>query len=557
MRYRVDAYVEAVLSGRQPVNELVRAVVERHVRDLEEGHERGLFFDRTAVVKVLLFFEQFLRHSKGEWAGRTFALEPWQQFVLAMIFGWKRADGTRRFRTAYIEIPRKNGKSALSAGIGLFLMAADGEPGAEVYSVATKRDQAALVHTDARRMVEQSPELRRFVKRFRNNLHVEETYSKFEPLSADHDSLDGLNVHGAICDELHAWRHREMWDVIETATGSRRQPLMVAITTAGFDRRSLCWQLHDYSEKLARQVVKDDSFLGIVFSIDEGDDWEEEATWFKANPNLGVSKKIDDMRRLATRAKAMPAQLNAFLRLHLNVWTQAESRWVDRREWDACGERALPSLDDLKGRRCYGGLDLASTSDVSALVWVFPGEGKQEPWWVLPRFWIPDEAIYKRSKRDRVPYEAWLRDGLIFATSGNRTDYDFIEAQILEDVGNFEVAEIAFDPWNATAVSNHLLDQGVAMVEFRQGFVSMNPAMKAFDVGLGDRRIGHAGNLVLTWMADNLVVKMDPAGSIKPDKDRSTEKIDGMVALVMAYYRATLGQGSRPSVYEDRGIRFL
>lgn len=552
MDFTAEAYVEDVLNGEIVACKWVRLACERHRRDLKTGHERDLWFDETAAKMAVAFFG-VLHHWKGEWAGEPITLEPWQQFLVSSLFGWRRKDGTRRFRTAYLEVARKNGKTTIAAGIGLYLAFVEGEPGAEVYSAATKRDQARISHRDATEMVKRSPQMKRMVGVFKDNLHSVQSSSKFEPLGRDSDSTDGLNIHGVIADEVHAWKTRDMWDVLETGTGSRRQPLMLAITTAGFDRQSLCWQLHDYAEKVASGVVEDDSFFGLIFTIDEGDEWEDEGNWKKANPNLGISKKWDDMRRLASRAKEMPAQLNAFLRLHLNEWTQAESRWIHPDKWRACHG---PEFPDLTGRVCYGGLDLSSTLDLTAWLKVFPPIKADEPFWILCTFWIPEDNVHERSRRDRVPYEAWLRQNFIEATPGNVVDYDFIEATIRADASKYKIAEIAFDPWNATSVSNHLIDEGLSMIEFRQGFVSMNPAMKAVEVAIAERSIAHGNHPVLNWMADNLVARQDPAGNLKPDKEKSTEKIDGMVALIMAYYRATLA-GVKESVYERRGIRML
>src|SRR5512139_2470424 len=292
--WTAEQYIDDVVAGRVSACHWVQQAAQRHIDDLEHGAERGLHFDQDAAEHVLKFFT-ILRHSKGEWAGRLIELEPWQQFLLWTLFGWKRADGTRRFRTAYIEVARKNGKSTMGAGIGLYLLAADGEPGAEIYSAATKRDQARITHLEAVRMVRSSPMLKRRIRTFRDNLNIEGTASKFEPLGADADTTDGLNIHGAIVDEIHAHKTREMWDRLDTATGARRQPLMFGITTAGYDRQSLCWTLNEYSKKVLDRVIDDDTFFGLIYTLDEGDDWQDEKTWIKANPNLNVSKKIDDL----------------------------------------------------------------------------------------------------------------------------------------------------------------------------------------------------------------------------------------------------------------------
>jgi phage terminase large subunit-like protein len=569
VEFTANQYVDDVLAGRTVVCKWVRQAVERHVRDLEEGPDRGLFFDEQAAKMGIAFFG-LLKHSKGEWAGQTIHLEPWQQFILWVVFGWYRDDsdrwvetlpngrvqdtrGTRRFRTGYQEVARKNGKSTIAAGIGLKLLVADNEPGAEVYTAATKKDQAKITHSEATRMVKASPALRREIRVFKDNLNIENTASKYEPLGADADSMDGLNVHGAIIDELHAHKNRGVWDVLETATGSRRQPLMFSITTAGYDRQSLCWELHEYTEKILSSVVVDDSFFGIIFTLDEGDDWEDESVWVKANPNLGISKKLDDMRRLAKQAKEIPSKLFAFMRLHLNVWTQAETKWVNWNHWGACGSAV--DAQGLRGRTCFGGLDLSSNTDISAFVMVFPPPVVGDDYQVLSRFFIPEEAMVERWKRDRVPYPAWVRQGYITATSGNVIDYEFILAQIDEDAQAYDLKEIAFDRWGATKIAQDLAELGGEkfMVEFGQGFASMSPPMKDLEKLILGHKLAHGNNPVLNWMADNLVAKIDPAGNIKPDKNKSREKIDGMVALIMALDRA-LRHAPKSSVYEERGL---
>lgn len=548
-----DDYVEQVLSGARPECRWVRLACERHVRDLRRS---DIYFDRDAAARALAFFS-LLQHSKGEWAGTRFRLEPWQQFIIASLFGWKRQDGLRRFRTSYLEVARKNGKTSLAAGLGLYLLVADGEPGAEIYSAATIRDQARLSHEEATRMAKASPSIRKIVRIFRDNIHIPDTASKFEPLGADADTIDGLNVHGAIVDEVHAHKTRDTWDKLETATGARRQPLLFAITTAGYDRNSLCWQLHEYTQKILDGIVEDDSFFGMIYTLDDGDNWEDEATWTKANPNLGVSKKWDDMRRKVARAREMPAALNAFLRLELDVWTQAESRWLDIERWRACG--GLVDEEALRGRRCYGGLDLSSTTDITAWVLVFPPEGPDELYRVLPRFFIPEDSIVLRSRRDRVPYDAWARAGLITPTPGNVVDYDYVLAQIDEDAQRFDIREIAFDRWGAASIQTALMERGGEdwLVQFGQGFASMSPPMKELEKLILSRQIVHGGNPVLTWMADNLVARQDPAGNIKPDKEKSRERVDGMVALIMALDRALRHRESSRSVYEERGIEYV
>lgn len=448
----------------------------------------------------------------------------------------------------------------MGAGLVLELMVADGEPGAEVYVAATKLDQARIVFAEAERMVRQSPDLREVVKSFKNNLHVPSTFGKAEPLGADSETLDGLNVSGAVVDELHAHPNGDMWDVLETATGSRRQPLLATITTAGHDRQSVCYQFHDYTEKVLLRVIDDDAWHGIIYTLDRDpqtgviENWENEEVWIKANPNLGVSKRKSDMQDKARKAKQMPARLNVFLQKELNIWTQVAQRWIDPDVWRALNLRPIDEAE-LAGRVCYGGLDLSSTSDLTALVWVFPPQAGQLVHDVVCRFWMPGDNIEKRVRNDRVPYDVWVKQGLIFVTDGDRVDYAEILQQIRRDAAVFAAKEVAFDRWNATSVTNELQkDAIVEPVEFGQGYVSMNPAMKALDVAISRKTLNHGGNPVLAWMADNLMASMDPAGNLKPDKARSREKIDGMVALLMAYDRAVRNANSAVSVYEERGL---
>ena len=546
-------YIEMVRSGQIPACRWIRAAVARHLEDLKTAGRRGFYFDEAAAEDALQFFS-YLHHSKGEWGGKVFILSPWQQFFVYCLFGWKRKkDDMRRFRTAYLEVARKNGKSTLAAGIGLYMLDGDGEPGAEVYSAATRRDQAKIVHSEATRMVRSSAEIKNFVTVQSNNLHVEDTASKFEPLSADYDSLDGLNVHCALVDEVHAHKSRDLWDILDTATSARRQPLMVGITTAGVNQRGICRELHNHLEKILDKVLTDDAFFGMIFTLDDGDDWEDESNWEKANPNLNVSVKIDDLRIKAARVKSSPSALNAFLRLHLDVWTSAESSWILPEVWNASAGAVDP--DALQGRPCYGGLDLSTTTDISALALCFPMEDGS--FQNLYEFWIPADNIERRVRRDRVPYDAWVRQGLIHATDGNSIDYDFIEYRILELAAQYKIKELAFDPYNATELTSHMINHGLEMVEFRQGFLSMSPPAKRFETLVLSKQYHHGGNPVMNWMMSNVALRLDPAGNIKPDKEKSREKIDGVIAGIMALARAISAEGRKPSVYAKRGLVVL
>ncbi len=576
-----ERYARDVVQGRIVACRWVKLACRRHLDDLKHGAERGLYFDKAAAQHALDFLSA-IKHFEGEWAGQQYQPSDWQSFCTWVIFGWKRArhprwvitkngrtedsSGTRRFRTGYIEIARKNGKTFWAAGLGNLLAFSDGEAGSEVYSAATKRDQARLAHKKAIKMVKGSPILRKHIQTFKDNLSSEETGSKYEPLGADADTVDGLSVHGVIADELHAWKSRDLWDVLETGTGSRRQPLMLAITTAGTDRHGICWQFHEYTEKVLDGIIDDDTWFGIIFTIDvpeaegakeTGDRWENEDIWIKANPNLGTSKKWDDMRRKAQRASQMPSALNAFLQKELNVWVRGETKWMNMQAWrkKCTGPVAAQDLwEHLTGRYCFGGLDLSSTSDLTAFDLFFPPENEGEPWFTLTRYWMPEDNVEARVHFDRVPYDVWIKQGFIQTTPGNVIDYDFIFDQIEKDADAYSIKEIAFDRWGAARVVQTLQNKGLTMVQFGQGFASMSPPMKDFERMVANGDLAHGGNPVTTWMADNVVVRMDPAGNLKPDKEKSREKIDGIVALVMAMDRA-LRHSQQRSVYEERGLR--
>lgn len=515
------------------------------------------YFDEQAAQVAERFFERLLVHSKGEWAGQPFVLEEWQrEEIVRPLFGWKRkSDGTRRYRRAYIEVPRKNGKSTLAAGIALLLLFADGEAGAEVYSAAADRDQAAIVFDEAKCMVEASRALSQRSEVFKRVIHVPASHSVYRVLSADAYTKHGLNAHGIVFDELHAQPTRDLWDVLTTSTGARRQPLVVAITTAGYDRESVCWELHEYARQILEGIIEDPTFLAVVYAADETDDWLDEESWRKANPNLGVSVKLDYMRNEARRAQLTPAYQNTFRRLHLNQWTQQETRWLPLEAWDACTAPVNEPL--LRGAPCYGGLDLSSTWDLSSFVLCFPSEpGEEERFAWLPFFWIPEENMIERARRDRVPYDAWARDGYVQVTEGNVIDYSFIVRKIEELGERYNIQEIAFDRWGAFQVSQALEAAGFTMVGFGQGFVQMaSPTKELLRIVL-DGHLVHGGNPVLRWMADNVVVSTDAAGNVKPNKAKSGARIDGIVAGIMALDRAIRHEGDG-SVYEERGFLTL
>lgn len=511
------------------------------------------YYDKDAADLAVRFFEKLLVHSKGEWAGKPFKLQEWQKDdIIKPLFGWKRTkDNSRRYRNAYIEIPRKNGKSTLCAGLALLLLYADGEPGAEVYSAAADKDQARIVFSEAQAMVEASPALSEHGKVLRSSIVVKSERSTYKVLSADAFTKHGLNAHGIVFDELHAQPNRELFDVLNTSVGARRQPLMVMITTAGvYDPESICWEQHEYARQVLSGVIVDDNYFAYIAAADEDDDWTSPVTWAKANPGLGETIKLDYLEGECRRAIQSPAYQNTFRRLHLNQWTSQDERWLDMAAWNAC-EQELP---DLKGRTCFGGLDLASTTDIAAFVLCFPPVEENEPYWLVPHFWIPNDAMIERVRRDRVPYDAWVRDGLITTTPGNVIDYYYIEQTIRQLAIDYNIEEIAFDRWGATLLYQRMEEARMTMIQFGQGYVSMSPPMKEFLNLIVSKQIAHDGNPVLRWMADNVVARTDPAGNIKPDKSKSRAKIDGIVASIMGLDRALRHQ---PSVYDERGILTL
>lgn len=540
-----DAYGRDVIAGKIVVCKWVRKAVERHYRDLETGHLRGLVFSDAHARHVLAFFD-FLRHSKDKWAGGAFELSPWQAFWLAILFGWLRADGTRRFRKAYWEVARKNGKSTLLSGVGLYLLIGDGIAGAEVYTAATKLDQAKIVHEEAKRMVMQSTALRKHLRIVKNDILLPGTANTYKPLGADAGTHDGLNPHGAILDELHAHPSRALWDVIESASGSRSQPLMLAITTAGFNtENSICIEQRNYVRRILEEAIDDDSYFGVIYTLDgydgqeadDKDDWADPANWIKANPNLGLSVFADNLAESVRVAENEPlAQANLKTK-RFNIWVKAAHLWMQMDRWKACG--ATYTLDDLQDVvAVYGGLDLASTSDLCSLALHFILEDGRRALW--GKHYLPEDVAMDKDNPNHRLYLVWKEQGWLTLTPGNVTDYEFIKKDAKELLERFSINEIAFDRWNSSQLVTDLMNEGANMVAFGQGFASMSPAMKEFDRLIKGRQLMHPNDPVMTWAMSNVVAMKDPAGNVKPDKAKSANKIDPAVAQIMAAGRAAL-----------------
>ena len=508
-------------------------------------------FCQESASRATGFFKDCLTHVKGELSGQPFILDQWQSDIIEAMFGWKKPDGTRRYQAAYIEIPRKNGKSTLCAGIGLYHLFADQtDHGKEVYSCAAEREQASIVFDIASQMVAAEPILRSNSKTFRKAISVEKTASTYKVLSADAYTKHGLNASMIVFDELHAQQSRDLWDVMSTSTGARVQPLTVAITTAGYDRNSICYEVRNYAERVRDGILEDQSFLPVIYCADDKDDFTKESTWKKANPAYGISIRKEYFEREAMKASELPSYENTFRRLHLNQWTEQATRWLPMDRWDEAND-----FHEFGDRPCYGGLDLASTTDITALVLVCPDEDGGFD--VLPFFWIPSENAHRRERKDKVPYEAWIKQGNVRVTDGDIVDYDQIREDILEICQKFNVREIAVDRWNATQIVTQLEGEDVNMVMFGQGYRSMSAPSKQLEALVMGRKLHHGGNPVLRWMASNVAIESDPAANIKPSKKKSTEKIDGIVATVMTIARATATLEDGESIYETKGFEIL
>lgn len=537
-------YIAGVLGGAIPVCKWTRLAVERQAVDLqrESGDDWPWVFDAEMAARPCEFIE-LLPHIKGKWAreGRLIELEDWQCFVLTTVFGWVHVETRlRRFREGYVEVPRKNAKSTLSSGLALFMLSADREHGAEVYSAATTRDQARIVFDDAKAMAERTPDLRTYlgVAIMQHSITVAATASKFTPLAAEGSTLDGLNVHFAVIDELHAHKTRAVYDVIDTARGAREQSLLWNITTAGTDRSGICYERRTHVIKVLDGVIDDPAMFGIVYSIDDADDPFDPQSWAKANPNWGKSVLPDDMAAAARKAEAMPSALNNFLTKRLNVWVNGDSPWMDMRAWDRCADASL-RLDDFAGERCWMGLDLAQKQDFAALALVFERDGT---WYVFVRLYLNELAVQESGN---AHLSGWVRSGWVQVTDGPVTDFDVVADDMRRYCREFDVQEIAFDPALSMYFAGKLLEEGLPLVEITQRAMFFTPPLIQVENLVLEGKLKFDGNPVMTWMVSNLVVKVSKFNELRsPTKERPENKIDGPMAMLMALGRAL----TRPAV---------
>lgn len=552
----VTRYARKVVSGKIIAGPHVRDACRRHLADLEQAPSRGFFFDLDRVERAVGFFRDVLRLNGGEFEGVAYALLDWQAFVVGSIFGWVDADGFRRFRVGYVETAKGSGKSPLAAGIGLYGLTADGEARAEIYAAATKKDQAMILFRDAVAMRDQSPELaRRLVKSGVGenawNMAYHATGSFFRPISAD-DGQSGPRPHISLLDEIHEHKTGYVVEMLKAGQKSRRQPLLFGITNSGTDKRTVCWDYHDYGAKVSAGQIADDSFFAYICALDEADDpFKDEACWIKANPSIRHGLPgIKYLREQVTQARGMPGKESIVRRLNFCQWVEAEAPWIGGDVWfDAAPE---PEFDaaSLYGRRCWGGLDLSSTQDLTALVLLFEPTEADPHWRLRPWFWLPGDGLHDKADKDRVPYIAWRDAGFLTALPGRAIDKLAVLHKLAQIVSLYDVQEIAYDEWRIADLLMLIQQEGLAMpalVPFRQGFKSMAPAVDEFERLLLGRQVRHDGNPVMTWNAANAVVVSDPAGNRKVAKERATGRVDGIVAAVMAAGRS-MAKEARPDI---------
>lgn len=595
-------YAKNVLLGKIIASRWVRLACERHFFDLRR---KDIKWDVPAVVRAIGFFRDVLRLNGGQFEGKPFVLSPHQAFIVGSLFGWKNKDGHRRYRVGYVEVAKGDGKSPLAAGIGHMMFVADKEPRAEVYAAATKKDQAMILFRDAVAMVDQSEHLSNRLQKSGVgekcwNLSDHKSGSWYKPISADEDSQSGPRPHCALIDEVHEHKSSVVIDMLEQGFKWRRQPLMLLITNSGFDRKTVCFRYHNYSLQILKGIVKDDRHFAFVAGLDscdecyaEGkdqpvencpkcDDWRTKGKhWLKANPNLGKIQSWRDLEAIVEKAKNIPGLQNTTRRLRFCEWTESETRYLPANHWKACAGKI--DLAALRGRPCFGGLDLATTTDLASFNLVFPPEkiplqsitvkdvGEQaerkvetidvaklvDSFITVPFFWVPKDTIEKRSKQDKVPYDQWEKSDLIDATPGNVIDYRYIRDKIVALGEVYKIQAIGFDPYRATETSTNLADKGFTMVEIRQSVALMSEPTNSLLRLVMAHKINHGGNVVLTWNADNLVCEDKGNENVLPSKKKSTERIDGVVALIIALSVAIRQPEIRESVYETRGVRTL
>jgi phage terminase large subunit-like protein len=569
--YTAEKYVSDVKAGRIAVCKWTRLAVTRHVNDLKRIGKKDFpyHFDPEAAKRAIDFI-QLLEHTKGEFANRMLHedirlhLEPWQQFLIWSLEGWRNKAGFRRFTRAYVEVARKNGKTSLAAAMANYHFFADlpREVGPEIYFAATKQQQAALAWEEADRQIRHNQTLREMAQTYKSKKHIviPKTAAVMRPLGRDSKTEDGLNPSFAVIDEYHAHPDAGLIDVIESGMGARRQPLVVIITTAGTNYTGPCIEEHEHLKKMLEGGIPPvDNFFGIIYTLDEGDDWKNPEVWIKANPNLGVSVDESRLAEQIHLAASSAAKITNVKTKRLNIWCNSVQGWIAFDQWEKCGKKKYTG-DELKGRPCYGAMDLSSTQDISAVCYCFPPQSEGEPYKHLYRFYIPGDLVSEKEDTDKVPYRAWIDQGLIIPTPGNVIDYDYIEQDILDMAADYELQDFCFDPFHAQEIVNHLTDSGLTMIPIQQGYRMISPMCGSFEKLVLSREMAHGNNPVMRWMISCVEIKSDRQGNIMPMKPRrgsTGKRIDGVVANIMALGRASLRLSAQGSVYDGRGVRAL
>lgn len=512
------------------------------------------WFDEKAATAAVNFFPAYVHLTTGEWAGDKFHLQPWQaNDIIRPLFGWKRADGTRRYRRCYIWVPRKNGKTELAAGVSLLLLVGDGEPGAEVYAMAKDIDQASIVFNKAISMVNWSTELSDELQAFKTSIYCPRTNGSIQPLTGNPEGKHGKNMSGLVGDELHEWKDDRLYTFLHQSSGSRRQPLEFLISTAGV-KSGYGWEAWDYCQRVISGAVNDNETLVVIYAADpEKDKWDDPKVWKKANPNYGISVKPAYLEAECAKAKSSPRLQNDFLRYHLNWWTEQDMRWLDVAKWDECaGDVPWQDLPELmKGRECYGGLDLSSTTDLTCRLLYFPPEGDEVAWTIIPTFYVPDENIERRVRKDRVPYDIWKADGALKTTPGDVIDYEYVKEDALSEAEQYDLIDMGVDPYMATQVALQLEGEGYPICNVRQGFITLGAPTAEIERKMLRGELRHGGHPILRWCVQNAAVETNAAGSMKPSKQKSTERIDGVASLVTAQAVATVYLGEQEQPLDD------
>lgn len=536
-----------VLAGEIVAGRLVKLACKRHINDIKKSKRKNYPYKFDAeLAETRLDFYKLCRHYKGDFAGKAIEPELWQCFIQGSVFGWvDKKTGKRRFKEVYEQIAKKNGKSTDAATTALYCMTVDGEPGAEVYSAATTRQQARIIFKTAQEMIRQSPSLRAMYNSLTNNINVPATSSKFEPVSSEANSLDGLDIYCALIDELHAHKTREVYDIIKGGTAARSQPIIWVVTTAGYNLNGICKERYDYAVKVLEGSTDDDTLFAYIAQIDPDDDPFDEKVWIKANPNIGVSVKIDDIKRKAKEAAELPSAYNMFLCKHMNIWVNALNAWMNMEKWNASGKGKFPIL---KNKPCWVGVDLSKKIDLTSAVAVFPL--KNGYYAAVHHSFIPEDSISEKERIDKVSYAAWIREGYITAIPGEVIDQSWIEEWILNNwCRKYKVQEIDYDPWSASEFAQHLEAEGLTCVEVRQGYATLSEPTKELEKLVYSGKLIHFDDPVLRWSISNVIVTTDPAGNIKPNKDKSPNKIDPVAALITALSRAMFGNPTNLDEY--------